>query len=143
VTSKPGGRPVAVVAADGNVLLSAVLGHAALKIFTQTDVEVVTTEGILEEVGEYLPLLAKKYDMLPEALEAQLRLLALRTCGPDVFGAKLGDAERAIGARDPDDAELLALALALEIPVWSNDDDFKRTGVEWHTTARLPLALYR
>jgi predicted nucleic acid-binding protein len=43
--------------------------------------------------------------------------------------------------RDPEDADLLALALQLEIPVWSNDNDFKGTGVRWYTTARLMKAL--
>jgi predicted nucleic acid-binding protein len=37
--------------------------------------------------------------------------------------------------------DLLALALQLDIPVWSNDSDFEGTGVEWYTTARLMKAL--
>jgi predicted nucleic acid-binding protein len=30
-----------------------------------------------------------------------------------------------IGERDPDDVELLALALAFDCPIWSNDNDLK------------------
>jgi len=71
VTSKPGEKPVAAVAADANVLLSAVLGHAALRVFTQFDVSVLSTQGVLQEVREYLPFIAKQYDMLPQALEGR------------------------------------------------------------------------
>jgi predicted nucleic acid-binding protein len=39
--------------------------------------------------------------------------------------------------RDEDDVELLALAMKLNVPVWSNDGYFKDSGVELYTTARL------
>jgi predicted nucleic acid-binding protein len=123
VISKPGEKPVPAVAADANVLLSAVLGHAALRVFTVTDVSVLTTPGVLQEVREYLPLVAKQYDMLPQALEAQFRLLAVRECEPGEYAAKLEAAKRAIARRDPDDVDLLALALAFGVPVWSNDSE--------------------
>ncbi len=137
MTSKPGEKPVAAVAADANVLLSAVLGHAALRVFTQTDISVLTTPGVLQEVRDYIPVIAGQYDILPQALEAQLRLLAVRECEPSEFAPKLEAAKRSIGKRDPHDVDLLVLALAFAIPVWSNDSDFKDAGVEWYTTARL------
>lgn len=137
MTSKPGERPVAAVAADANVLLSAVLGHAALRVFTQTDISVLTTPGVLQEARDYLPIVARQYEVLPQALEAQLRLLAVRECQPSEFAPKLDAAKRSIAKRDPHDVDLLALALAFAIPVWSNDSDFKDAGVEWYTTARL------
>lgn len=94
MTSRPGEKPVAAIAADANVLLSAVLGHAALKVFTHANVSVLTTKGVLQEVREYLPLLAKQYGMLPQVLETQLRLLAVRECEPDDYEHKLEDAKR-------------------------------------------------
>ena len=42
-----------------------------------------------------------------------------------------------MGRRDPDDVEILALALHTKIAVWSNDSDFEGVGVEWFTTAEL------
>jgi predicted nucleic acid-binding protein len=117
--------------------LSAVLGHAALRVFTQAELSVLTTRGAMQEVRAYLPLVARQFDVLPQALEAQLRLLAVRECEASEYASKLEVAKRALGRRDPDDVDLLALALALEVPVWSNDSDFKAAGVEWYTTARL------
>jgi predicted nucleic acid-binding protein len=137
VTSKPGESGVERVPADANVLLSAVLGHAALKVFTHFNIEAVSTGKVLEEVREYLTELAQRYGIAIEALEAQLRLLAILEISPDECKDRIPEATRKIGSRDPDDVELLALALALDIPVWSNDNDFKGVGVEWYTTARL------
>jgi len=137
VTSKPGEKLVAAVAADANVLLSAVLGHAALRVFNQTDIRVLTTQGVLQEFRDYLPLVAKQYGMLPQALEAQLRLLAAHECERSEYATKVEAANRVIAKRDPHDVDLLVLALAFAVPVWSNDSDFKGAGVEWYTTARL------
>jgi predicted nucleic acid-binding protein len=53
------------------------------------------------------------------------------------YKSKLSTARRRIGKRDPDDVDVLALALQLNVAVWSNDNDFEDAGVEWHTTAEL------
>jgi predicted nucleic acid-binding protein len=54
-----------------------------------------------------------------------------------VYQDSVVEATRRIGRRDPDDVEILALAIHFQIPIWSNDNDFTDTGVEWYTTARL------
>ena len=48
-----------VVVADANVLLSAVIGKAANKVFTEYDVLVHLSEFNAKEVEEYLPRLAE------------------------------------------------------------------------------------
>ena len=53
------------------------------------------------------------------------------------YGRKVSEAARRLGRRDPDDVDVLALALHLGVPVWSNDDDFREAGVQWFTTAAL------
>lgn len=50
-------------------------------------------------------------------------------------------ARKRIGGRDRDDVDLLALAIQLKIPVWSNDNDFENTGVIWYTTVSLLATL--
>jgi predicted nucleic acid-binding protein len=125
------------VAADANVILSAVAGKAALKVFTRSSIAVITTEKTLLEVREYMPEMAARYGLPPELLEAQLGLLALRVAREDAYARKLKEAHRRIGKRDPDDADLLALALTLRLPVWSNDNDFAAARVKRYTTAQL------
>ena len=119
------------------MLLSAVLGHAARRVFTAPGIEVVTAAPVLDEVREYLPALAARYVIVPEALESQLRLLAVHPYDRRFYRRRLHEAGRRMAWRDPGDADLLALALALHIPVWSNDRDFASARIEWYTTAQL------
>ena len=63
--------------------------------------------------------------------------LPLRVVERTVYQSNIFDAERRIGRRDPDDVEILPLALHAKIAVWSNDNDFEGVGVEWFTTAEL------
>ncbi len=56
---------------------------------------------------------------------------------PEHYLPQRDEAERRIGKRDMEDVDLLALALHLKIPIWSNDNDFVEGGIEWYTTAEL------
>ena len=129
------------VAADANVILSAIIGKAALRVFTHAAVDVVTADSVLDEVREYLPVMAERYDLAPELVEAQLRLLAISVYQRTDYAKHIPTATQRIVSRDPDDVDLLALALSLHIPVWSNDKDFTNAGVELYTTAQLLRAL--
>lgn len=91
----------------------------------------------VSEVEEYLPLLAVRYGMIPEVLEAQLQLLPLTVYQERFYRDRLADASRLIAGRDPDDIHLVALALKLGIPVWSNDRDLQGLEIEVLTTAQL------
>jgi predicted nucleic acid-binding protein len=44
--------------------------------------------------------------------------------GADVYGEHEPVAKRRIGRRDPDDWPILACALALGYPIWTEDTDF-------------------
>jgi predicted nucleic acid-binding protein len=54
-----------------------------------------------------------------------------------VYASARPRAHKLIGQRDPDDVDVLALVLHLGLPLWSNDNDFEETGIEWYTTAEL------
>ena len=76
----PTSNPLKKLAADANVILSAVAGKAALRVFLQEDIEIVTTQFNIDEVGKYLSVIAGKYNLSEELLESQLKLLPLREC---------------------------------------------------------------
>jgi predicted nucleic acid-binding protein len=137
MTLKHGEKAAGRIAADANVLLSAVTGRAALKVFTHSSLEVVSTSLNIKEVREYLPFMADKYGIAVELLESQFQLLAIQEYNPKDYHGSLAMARKKIGKRDPDDVDLLALALELKIPIWSNDGDFEGTGIEWYPTAQL------
>jgi len=56
---------------------------------------------------------------------------------------RVSEAAKRLGRRDPDDVELLALALHADLAIWSNDWDFEHTDVQWFTTAELLKKLGR
>lgn len=113
------------IAADSNVLLSAVIGKAALRILTHPGIEVITTHFNLNEVSEYLPRLALKYNLDLTALTLQLKMLPVTSFKEIDYKSEISKAAKLIQDRDPEDVFLLALALKEEVPIWSNDNDFK------------------
>jgi predicted nucleic acid-binding protein len=67
--------------------------------------------------------------------------LPVTTVPKTEYLVSLPEARKRISRRDPEDVELLALAIQFKIPVWSNDNDFEDAGVVWHTTASLLAGL--
>ena len=124
--------------ADANVLLSAVLGGRAKVVLSHPKIEgIFTTEVTLSEVEEYVILLARKRRLSLDTLRLAVATLPVSIVEHETYARAVPRARRLIGQRDPDDIEILALALHLRIPLWSNDNDFRETGVEWYTTAEL------
>ena len=125
------------LAADANVILSAIAGKAALRVFLEEDIEIVTTQFNIEEVREYLGVMAEKYALSEEVLESQLKLLPLKEYPRSFYKDFIQKAAEKLSVRDSDDIELLALSMKLEVPVWSNYRDFTDSWIEVYTTAKL------
>ncbi len=126
------------LAADANALLSAVLGGRARLVLSHPEVEeVLTTETTFAEVQEYAPLLGRQKRIAPETLMLAVAALPVSIVAREVYGKAIPRARKVIGWRDPDDVELLAMAMHFGIPLWSNDNDFKGCGAELNTTAQL------
>jgi predicted nucleic acid-binding protein len=97
----------------------------------------VTTETVFAEVEEYAGVLGLKKKLALETLMLAVASLPVSIVAREVYAGSIARARRGIGKRDPDDVELLALALHFKVPLWSNDNDFEGCGVEWLTTAEL------
>ncbi|MFZ5649466.1 MAG: PIN domain-containing protein [Bacillota bacterium] len=125
------------IAVDANVILSFLIGGKAAKVFTNVkDVEFLTTANKIEEIQEYIPVLAKKKGLDRSTMETAFSLLDVKVITKEVYSSQIPIALDLIGKRDPDDVELLALALTLDCPIWSNDNDLKDLkGVKVYTTA--------
>lgn len=130
--------PIKRVAADSNVLLAALARRAAWRVLEEApDLVIVTTEHTIAEIEEYLPVFAARYDLDIEVLREALEMLPVECYSESEYHSHLAEAHRYIGGRDPDDVPLAALALKLQVPVWSNDNDFKELPVDVYPTARL------
>jgi predicted nucleic acid-binding protein len=125
-----------LLAADANAILQAILGRASLAMETGR-VELATTLATLNEVREHFSELAGKYHIAADSLNEGLALLGIKAYGRRKYRAKLAEAGRRMGQKDPDDVPLLALALTLKVPVWSNDRHFLGVGVQRYTTREL------
>lgn len=139
MTSKLSGR----IAADANVILSAAAYRAASRVFEEAQgLTVVTTAFNFDEVRKYLPELSQQYGLKLSDVADHLRVLPLRVYGEETYASHLEEARKLVGERDLDDVALLSLALALSIPIWSNDKHFAGLPViEVFSTARLLASL--
>ena len=129
------------IAADSNVLLAAIAERAARRVFDAPGLAIVTTDATLVEVYEYWPLFARRYGLSIEVVYKTLEHLPLRLYEGWEYHSHLDEARSYIGRRDPDDIALAALALKLDIPVWTNDNDFRELPLPIYTTAQLLRAL--
>jgi len=125
------------VVADANVLLSAAIGKAALRVMVDYSVEAHVTNFNSSEVERYIPRLCEKFSLPQDLVELQWRLLPVTRHSEGEYESHLGWARRQLEDRDPADAHPLALAKALRLPLWSNDSDLKGHGIVCYTTAVL------
>ena len=125
------------LAADSNVILSAAIGKAALRVLIYPEIEIITTQFNIHEVEEYLPQLASQYQLDPRALFWQLKMLPIQVFPERHYKSHLREAAMVLKLRDAEDSHLLALAIEEKVPIWSNDKDFSNVSVSVYTTAQL------
>jgi len=97
---------IASVVADANVLLSAAVGKAALRVFTKFRVTVHVVQFNADEVAEYLPYMASKYELSQELVEMQWKLLPLHVHSMEKYRSQLPQAMADLKDRDPEDAHV-------------------------------------
>ena len=97
----------------------------------------MTTPSAIAEVRAYAAPLARKVQLPLDTVLLAIATLPVVIVDREHYAESLHEARRRIGPRDPDDVDVLALALHLRAGVWSNDNDFDAVGVEWYTTAQL------
>jgi predicted nucleic acid-binding protein len=120
-------------------MLSAIIGGNARHVFADSRHRFITTKNVWDEVLEYLPVLAAKKKLSLSLLMTASKLLPVEIIPELEYTSCCADARVLVGERDPDDVPLLALALAMKCPIWSNDGDLValRPKVEVFTTAEM------
>jgi predicted nucleic acid-binding protein len=133
---------IELLVVDANPLLSALLGGRAREILFCGRSAFFSPQATLFEVEKYLPFVAQKLDRAELDLFREFELLPVTAVQPHVYESELGRATELIGWRDPKDVPVLALAVRLRLPVWTEDRDFENIpGVSVYKTADLlPLA---
>jgi predicted nucleic acid-binding protein len=123
---------------DANILIRAVLGTRVRELIEQygEGTSFLTPDFALAEAIRNLPIIAEKRGVDPAPLLESLdRLRAVVEAVPvDVIAPLESAALARIGARDPMDWPIVAAALTLECPIWTEDRDFFGAGVATWTS---------
>ena len=123
---------------DANPLLSALLGGQAREVLFSGKITFFSSQHTLFEVEKYLPHVAKRIGCAELDLWREFQLLPVIAVQPREYDSVLKRATELIGQRDPKDVHVLALALRLGLPIWTEDRDFEGLPhVSVRTTADL------
>jgi predicted nucleic acid-binding protein len=125
---------------DANILIRAVLGQRVRRVLEAhaENVSFFIPETGYAEAEEHLARLVEKHGGDPANAMAFLRFIAAlgTLIGLDLYGEFEVEARKRLGARDPEDCPILAAALALGCPIWTEDTDFFGCGVAtWTSTS--------
>jgi len=130
---------------DANILIRAVLGRRVRRILEihADSISFFVPETAYAEAEEHLAALVVERGGDPaKALVAPKAMAALGTVvGDDFYGDFEAEARKRLGTRDPEDWPILAAALALGCPIWTEDTDFFGCGVATWTSARIDIFL--
>jgi predicted nucleic acid-binding protein len=134
-----------VVVLDANILIRAILGKRVREILEthSTRVRFFAPDTAFTEAREHLPEILLKRRINPEVAVTVLNELSvvIGCIEAEIYGPFETAARQRLHKRDEDDWPVLATALALECPIWTEDEDFFGAGVATWTTDRVELLL--
>ena len=137
--------PSRVLVVDANILVRAVLGKRVREVFEASaeDVTFFVPESAYAEAEEHLAALVTKRGGDREKALAVLSSLGrlVELIGSEVYGKFEVEARERLARRDPEDWPILAAALALGCPIWTEDTDFFGCGVATWTSDRVRMFL--
>jgi predicted nucleic acid-binding protein len=126
---------------DANILVRAVLGKRVREVVEKyaEEASFFVPDVAFAEAEEHLPDLVIKHAGDPGKAFAFLRTLGrlVEVIGSDVYGEFETEARERLAQRDPEDWPILAAALALGCPIWSEDTDFFGCGVATWTSSNV------
>jgi predicted nucleic acid-binding protein len=137
--------PSRALVVDANILVRAVLGKCVRELIEAYagDASFFVQEVAYAEAEENLAALVIKRGGDPEKALALLRSLGqlMELIGSEVYSEFEAEARERLGQRDPEDWPMLAAALALGCPIWTEDTDFFGCGVATWTSDRVRMFL--
>ena len=128
---------------DANILIRAVLGKRVRELIfdNASAVKFFAPDVVYADARKYLPALLKKRGV--DASAAMLVLdqleLVVQPIDAELYEGMQQQALQRIAVRDADDWPVLACAMTLGCPVWTEDADFFGTGVATWASDRIAL----
>ena len=128
---------------DANILIRAVLGTRVRTLLTTYGgvVDFFTPDVCMADAQKYLPMLFEKRSLPSEPALTLLSSLEclLHVLEENVYNSLADDARLRIKSRDINDWPIVATALTLNCPIWTEDQDFFGTGIPTWTTDRIHI----
>jgi len=128
---------------DANILIRAVLGKRVLELILNNAISVkfFAPDVAYFDAKKYLPALLEKCGIDPSFAMTLLNRLegVVHVIDAEMYGAMQQQALQRIAIRDADDWPVLACAMTLGCPVWTEDTDFFGSGVATWTSDRIAL----
>lgn len=135
-----GGKAIVL---DANILVRAVLGRRVRELLLEhaEHIKFFTPDVAYEDAKKYLPGLLDKRGVSEVVVVQVLDQLQsiIQVIDSEIYGAMKTQALQRITSRDADDWPVLACAMALNCPVWTEDADFFGSGVATWTSDRIAL----
>ena len=130
---------------DANILMRAVLGKGARALLSKycQRIVFVAPDVAFGEARKHLPQVIERRRLREEPFMAYLASLAniVQPIEAEDYSGFEAIARQRLARRDEDDWPILAVALALRCPIWTEDRDFFGCGVATWTTDRVQLYL--
>jgi predicted nucleic acid-binding protein len=128
---------------DANILIRAVLGKRVreLILVNASKVKFFAPDVAYDDARKYLPSLLEKRNISSDTaltLLSQIEKI-VQPIDLELYEAVQLKALQRIAIRDPNDWPVLACAMVLECPVWTEDADFFGAGIATWTTDRISI----
>ena len=135
-----------MIVLDANILIRAVLGRRVrqlLETYAACGIRFYTPEVAYADAEKYLPALLIKRGKLEADVSSALAYLRslIESIGQESYGFFEEEARQRLRGRDEEDWPVLAAALSLSCPIWTEDTDFFGTGVAVWTSERIEIFL--
>jgi predicted nucleic acid-binding protein len=132
-----------LIVLDANILIRAILGNKVRALITENieKIDFFTPDVCIADAQKYLPLLFEKRSIpIEPALVLMDNLTPLLHIVDElVYQRAKDEAQLRIKNRDIRDWPIVATALTLNCPIWTEDQDFFGTGIPTWTSDRVHL----
>jgi predicted nucleic acid-binding protein len=130
---------------DANILLRAVFGtrvRSILQTYEET-ASFFSPDVCFDDARQYIPDVAARRKIDASAGLATLEAIRqiVQSVDRSLYERHEKAARERVSPRDPEDWPVAAVALLLELPIWTEDQDFFGTGLSSWTTEKVELYL--
>ena len=134
-----------LIVLDTNILIRAILGERVPNLLEKysSSCSFVTPASCYDELNRHLPKVLQKRNLALEPFLNAIAQLAkvVTPLAQEIYSDYEYDAKRRIEDRDLKDWTIVALALGLECPIWTEDQDFFGIGIATWNTRNVEIYL--